>query len=437
MTRNKHEVLGLFGAGLLALTSVGCGGEPGADDAPSIPPLIKELGEQCGIDVDCERGLAEGNASISGVASVDAFFQAVLNFEARADSVSSGIDAEIRAIGGAFGIEGNVAAGLDAQIKANLDGELRIVAEPARCEVDAQASVRANASCDVEATPGMVAVDCSGSCEVEATADVKCDANADLQCTVTAPNVQCMGGCSGSCTVTGSAAASCEGTCRGGCEGECSLMNAEGECEGRCDGMCMGECEFAVTAEATCMGTCNGECTVTKPSGGCMGGVRAECKAKANATVECEGRCTGEVTPPMVKAECEATAKAEASLNVECTPPRVDIVYAFKAGVSAEAQAKFEAGVSVLRARLPALLASIRKAESIGGAGADLAAAGGAAVKAAAMTAASGDASVRVKLGVVCAIGELNNAGKTIEASGARLNASIDAAAELTGAIGM
>ncbi len=437
MTRNKHEVLGLFGAGLLALTSVGCGSETGEDGVPSVPPLVKELGKQCGIDVDCESGLAEGNAAISGVASVDAFFQAVLNFEARANNVSSGIDAEIRAIGAAFDIEGDVAAGLDAQIKANLDGELKVVAEPARCEVDAQASVKASAACDAEVTPGMVEVDCSGSCEVEASADVKCDANADLQCTVAGPELDCMVGCSGSCTVTGSAAASCEGTCNGECMGECELENAEGQCAGRCDGMCMGSCEFAVTADAMCMGKCNGECTVTKPMGGCMGGVRAECKAKANATVKCEGRCTGEVTPPMASVECQATAKAEASLNVECTPPRVELVYAYQADVSAEARAKFEAGINVLRARLPSLLASIRKAESIGGAGIDLAAAGGTAVKAAANAALGGDASVRVQLGVVCAVGELNKVGDTLTASGARLNASIDAAAELTGAIGL
>ena len=433
MTRNKHEVLSLFGAGLLALTSMSCGSETGEDGVPSIPPLVKELGEQCGIDVGCERGLVEGNASISGVASVDAFFQSVLNFEARADMVSSGIDAEVRAIGAAFGIEGDVAAGLDAQVKANLDGELKVVAEPARCEVDAQASVQASASCEGEVSPGMVEVDCSGSCEVEATAEVKCDAMADLKCTVTAPSVECKGGCSGSCTVTGSVAASCEGTCRGGCMGDCSLMNAEGECEGHCEGTCMGECEFAVTADATCMGTCNGECTVTNPMGGCEGGVRAECQAKADASVKCEGRCTGEVTPPMASVECQATAKAEASLNVECTPPRVEIVYAFKAGVSAEAQAKFEAGVSVLKARLPALLASIRKAESIGGAGVDLGVAGGTAVKAAARAALEGDATIRVQLGVACAVAELNEVAKTVESSGSRLNASIDAAAELTG----
>jgi Polymer-forming cytoskeletal len=439
MTRNKHEVLSLFGAGLLALTSMSCG-DDALGDGMKPDPITEALAEQCGIDLNCESGLAEGNAAISGVASVDAFFQSVLNFQGRADMVASGIDAEIQAIGAAFGIEGDVgkvAAGLDAQIKANLEGGLKVVAEPARCEVDAQASVRASASCEGKVDPGKVEVDCSGSCEVEASADVKCSADAELKCTVTAPNVECKGSCSGSCTVMAMVAAACSGTCHGSCDGDCSLMNAEGQCEGQCSGKCMGSCEVAASADVMCMGTCNGECTVTKPMGGCEGGVRAECSAKANASVKCDGRCTGEVTPPMASVECQASAKAEASLNVECTPPRVEIVYAFKAGVSATAQAQFKAGITVLKARLPALLAAAGKAEVIGAAGIDLGEAGGKAVKGAATAAVKGESTLRVKLGVICAVKELDKVAATLHSSSAKLDASLAAAADITGAIGM
>ena len=133
-----------MGLMLIAAAFAGCGGGddgPGLPDIP-IPAGAEALAEQCGIDIKCEAGgIAEGNASISGVGSIDAFFQSVLNFKGRADVVASGIDAEVSAIGASFGIEGDVAAGLQAQISANLEGGLKVVAEPAKCEVDVQASV--------------------------------------------------------------------------------------------------------------------------------------------------------------------------------------------------------------------------------------------------------------------------------------------------------
>jgi hypothetical protein len=213
-------------------------------------------------------------------------------------------------------------------------------------------------------------------------------------------------------------------------------MNGSGECAGRCDGMCMGSCETELTAAAECTGTCRGECTVTEPEAGCEGGIRAECEAMANATVMCEGRCDGEVTPPSASAECEATAKAEASMNVECSPPRVELRYEFAADVDAEARAQFEAGLRALEARLPALLASVRKAEFVGTAGADLVASASGAVRGA-VDQLEHDGNLRVAFGLRCALGELGQVSATLQSSSQRLQGSLTDAGDVLMAAGM
>ena len=418
----NKKTMGLM---LIAAAFAGCGGGddgPGLPDIP-IPAGAEALAEQCGIDIKCEAGgIAEGNASISGVGSIDAFFQSVLNFKGRADVVASGIDAEVSAIGASFGIEGDVAAGLQAQISANLEGGLKVVAEPAKCEVDVQASVQASARCEGMVDPGSVMVACEGGCEVEASADLDCGADADVSCTFTGPSIMCEGGCEGTCTLD--AAAECSGTCNGTCEGTCSLMNAEGQCAGSCSGTCMGSCE--ATVSAMCSGTCNGSCTKTNPEGGCEGAVHASCEAHAGATVMCDGRCSGNVTPPSAKVECEASAKAEASMNVECSPPRVAITYQFKAGIDASAQAKFEAGIRSLEAHLPVLLASLQKGDIVIKAGAELGEAG-----------AKAGTDFRVLFGLKCALGELGTVKSTLTDASARLSASADAASGVVGAFDM
>ena len=428
MTRNQLRVMGSMGAGALALVLGSCGEDGG------IPgnPLVEKLAMECGIDVKCEAGgVLEGNASISGIASVDAFFQSVINFQSRADMVASGIDAELAAIGGAFGVKGDVAAGLKAKFDANLEGGIKLEAEPAKCAVDANVSVEAAARCEGEVMPGKVEVACEGSCEVDASASVMCEGDASLKCTTTAPSVACTGECKGSCQLSGTAAADCSGTCNGTCMGTCSAMNAMGQCAGSCDGMCMGSCNVELEAKAECEGKCTGECTVTKPSGGCEGGIRAECEAKAMGTVMCEGRCDGAVEPPSVKAECTASAKAEASMQVECSPPRIALHYELKAGLSATAQAEFEAGLRSLEARLPALLASMRKAEFVVNAGADLGASATTAIKGA-TDAFKGDANFRLQFGALCALKEAGTVTKVITDSGAQLTASAKAATAVT-----
>jgi hypothetical protein len=402
------------------------------------------IAKQCGIDIDCTAGgIAKGNASISGVLAIDAFFQSVLDFQAKADNVSASIDAQLTAIRGDFGIaaSADLATELKAQVSANIEGSLTVKAEPAKCEVDAQATLEAQAHCDASVNPGSATVKCQGSCDVEADAMVDCGANADLMCTITPPMGMCSGTCKGTCEAKLSGAAKCDGTCKGTCMGNCSAYSDSGatQCAGSCDGMCMGSCEATLMAEAKCDGTCSGECTIKPPDGKCTGAIRAHCDAKANAMVECKGRCDGSIEPPSAKAECNASAKAEAKLNVECTPPRVAIAYKLKAGVNADAQAKFEAGLKNLQVRLPALLAAIGKANAVVDAGKGLTSDGKAAVEggitAASSAAAKGD--LKVIFGLKCAAKELGNVGGAIKGSSDRLAASVKASADLKGALGL
>jgi hypothetical protein len=442
----------VFAAGALL---AGCGGDDdgggilgGGDGGPGIGDVLggaaAEVAKQCGIDVDCKGGgIAKGNASISGVASVDAFFQSVLNFQAKADNVSAGIDAQLAAIRSDFGIDAkaNLATELKAQIDANLSGGLTVKAEPAKCAVDAHATLEAQAKCDASIDPGKASVQCKGSCELDANAEVKCDASAELQCEVTAPSVECKGECSGTCEVTLDAAAKCEGTCNGTCEGNCSAFSdKEGtQCAGSCDGMCKGSCKAVVEGSASCSGKCEGSCKTTAGDAKCEAGARASCKAKGDVMASCQGRCDGEFEPPKAKAECEASAKAEAKINVECTPPRVELSYNFKASVDASAKAKFEAGLKNLEVRLPALLASIKKANLVADAGEGLAVDAKGAVKgavdAAGKAAASGD--LKAVFGLKCAAGQLDDVEMALSDSSGALTDSLNAAGSVTSALGM
>ena len=430
--------------GFLAVCTAGC--QRTEEATPNVAvaqqPQLEVLAEQCGLDINCEAGgIAEGRANISGVASVDAFFASVINFQTTAQSVSAGIDAEVAAIRADFGIaaDANFATELRAQVMANVEGELNIEAEPARCQVDAQATLEATARCDASFEPGSASVRCEGSCEVEASADVSCDVDAQLECTFTAPSIECMGECKGSCEVTGQAALSCDGVCRGECSAGCEVMNAQGECQGKCAGECMGSCETELALAASCSGSCKGECVVQEPEGGCEGAVRASCEAMGSAMVDCQGRCEGEFEPPEAKAECEASAKAEASLNVECTPPRLAISYELKAvaGAELEAQARFEAAVKNLEVRLPALLASIRRAEVVGDAGTGLIDSAGTAVSGAVEAAITADADIHVAVGLGCAVKELENVGGVINSAAGTLDSSVSAALDIKGALGV
>ena len=408
--------------------------------------LLKECGLICPGEKDKEgfelKGVAEGSAAISGVPSVDAFFASVIHFQGAATGVAGGIKGQLDAIRGDFGIAANadLKAELMAKIAANIDGELKIDAEPARCEADVSATLEAQARCDAEFQPGKAMIECKGGCEVEASVEAKCDANADLECTFTPPDLKCMGSCQGSCKTELMAAASCTGTCSGTCSGKCDayVKDAQGaaKCSGKCDGMCTGSCEAQLAAKAECKGECKGECTVTNPSGGCKAAIRATCKGKANASVMCDGKCDADFEPPMAKVECQASAKAEAKINVQCTPPRVAVTYKLKAGVDAMAQLKFEAALKTFAStRLPALVAEIKRGKSVVDAGAGVVASAGGAVKVFGDRLGDAKLSVKAKVGLGCAVKELPKVEQVITKASTELNAQLKAAGDLTGAL--
>ena len=455
MMRFQRELLGRLAYVtpllVLATGTSGCDQVAMANDEPEPEVgvvrqggILEDAAKSCGLDINCEAGgIAQGNAKVSGVASVDSFFASVINFQTTALNVSGDIDAEIAAIRGDFGISAtaDLETELKAKISANLQAGLKVEAEPARCQADVQASVAAKARCEGEVTPPKAMVECKGGCEVEASADVKCSGDAMLKCTATAPSIMCSGTCKGSCNGKVAAGGMCSGTCHGMCMGNCSAYaggsGAMADCAGSCDGMCMGTCEVELAVEATCDGECKGECTVTKPSGGCEGGIRASCEGMANASVMCDGRCDGEITPPKAKAECEASVKAEAKMNVQCTPPRLAVSYELKAaaGAELEAQARFTAALENLKVRLPALLAKIKRAGLVVEAGAALSGSAKAAIEGAAS--AAGSANARVAIGLACAVKQVGAVGTAVTGGTTKLQGSLSAAAKVTGALGL
>lgn len=427
----NHKVsFGLIAGGLvagLAMTAV-----QGCDDG-----ALGNLAEQCGL-VCAAEGIAEGNASISGVASVDAFFGAVVTFSQAAIDVSAGIDAELRGIAVSLGLDpaaggAEIKAAIQAKISGAVSGGLKVTYAPPACAVSASATVEATAKCDATVDPGMVKVECSGSCEADASVSATCDASAEVKCTAQAPSVACSGMCEGTCSAMGGVA--CEGTCNGGCTGMCSVKNANGDCAGRCEGTCTGTCQL--TAAATCEGNCEGSCTYTPPDAKCDANAQIKCEAKADAKVECNGRCDGEVTPPKASAECEASAKAEVNAKVECTPPAVEITWQWSASLmgDAQGQADFKAWVTGFKGRFAALLAATKRVEFVLKAGAGLSAAASGAVKGAIEVQASGDVDLKGSVGLACAITELGSVAGVITDGTTRLQASASGAVDVTGAV--
>ena len=413
----------------------------GSDDKNPLGDIGEVLAAECGIgcpgatvDGVKIKTFAEGNAAISGVPGVDAFFSAALNFQGVADNVSAGIEAQLDLIRADFelGANADLSTALKAKFDANLDGGAVFKFTPGKCSVDASASLKAQASCEGKVNPGSAMVDCEGSCEVDpGMVDVQCSGEFDVECTYEGPKVDCQGTCQGSCEGKVGASADCKGTCRGECDGTCSAMadvgGGKAECAGSCMGTCKGTCEVQLMAEAMCSGTCRGECKVTAPMGGCSGAAHAECKAKANGpSVKCSGKCVGKVEPPSAEVHCKASAKAQAQLNVQCTPPRLALDYHFKSSVSAEAQAAFQADLDTLvNVRLPALLQASARADFVQDAGEGLGAAGKTALQTAFNKIAEGKINFRTTYGISCAVDQVDPALKAIDDSRDRLTASL------------
>jgi len=355
------------------------------DDGDGLGAL-GDIAEQCGLT--CYTLEGDARADITGNASIDAFFDSVLTLKDAAVSLEASYRAELEGLAAALGVEGaaelsisdlktEVMAKLEAKMSASVDGKLTLVLEPPKCEANLDIAVDAAAKCDAEVEPGKVEAKCEGSCEVNASASCEgscsvskpsfeCSGECKGKCEATVA-AECKGGCEGTCQMDFSAGGECGGTCKGECEGECSVEDGEGNCEGECDGECTGTCEIELTAEAKCEGKCEGSCNVEagascegKCTGECTfdpGGAECEGSCKAEVSGECEGSCSGTAEPPKVKAECEASVNAKANANVECTPPQISLDFAWKAGVSADAKAEFEALLPTLKARFAAMIA--------------------------------------------------------------------------------
>jgi len=386
------------------------------EDSPA-KGIVEDIAKQCGFT--CSEGIAQGNASITGVASIDGFFGSVVAFDAKATKVSADIEASLQAIADSVdmtgGADADFAAGFQAAVAAkfHLDANagVKIEYQEPKCEVSASASIEATAKCDATVTPGSVSASCSGKCEVEpGSIDVsaKCEGGVDakIECTGTAPDLVCTGECTGGCELEAAAtcegscsgtcsvdiSGECSGTCKGSCSGTCSAEDGNGNCAGECDGTCEGSCEVAASgkcegscsgtceleAGATCDGKCTGSCKYEPGSASCEGGATAEiyCEAQGNVQkpkVECEASCDAEVTPPSASAECEASAKAEANLSAECTPPSIGVSYEFDAtymaSLDAEAQAnlkaEFKAWLTLFKNECGNLLSAMARADIV------------------------------------------------------------------------
>jgi modification target Cys-rich repeat protein len=314
-----------------------------------------------------------GDVSISGSAQLDGFFAAVNDITSATASIDADYQANLRAIGEAFGAvkaDGSVnvddvVTAIKGEFSAKLQGGIKVVYAPPQCEADINVAVEATAKCEakagcsaeVEVPEASVTCSgsCTGSCEGECTGEVQCEASAG--------GIQCSGSCEGSCNLT--AAAACNGTCHGDCSGTCEVKDNAGKCAGKCDGNCQGSCELAVAGE--CKGSCSGKCTATAPMASCQGNVK--CKGECKGS--CTGGCEGKFKPGSAKVDCDATAdcqanaSAQADAKIECTPPTLDISYGFKAGVTAAAQADFIGKLAILKARGQAIIQGAGKLSAL------------------------------------------------------------------------
>ena len=158
--------------------------------------------------------------------------------------------------------------------------------------------VRANATCQVEASGG-----CAAQCEpthFEAACAGKLTSRCDGECSAQA-NVECTG--------------SCEGTCRGQCQANPGSFDCGASCNASCGADCDAECAGSATSntasgsckakgEANCGAKCSTQCSGSPPSATCEG----KCKAS------CEGSCRGKAS---AKCQIDCQAKLEGSCKAE------------------------------------------------------------------------------------------------------------------------
>ena len=395
-----------------------------------------DVAKQCGLECPA-TGVADGNATISGVASIDSFFGTVVDYNATATLVTDGLAKPLANIQAMVLAKSTSATDIKAAMTAQfgLTGDIKIVAAPPKCEISAKATVEATAKCDATVDPGSVKASCTGSCEADVQVsggEAKCDASAELKCTTPSVNVACTGGCKGECKMD--ATAKCEGTCKGDCDGTCEVKGADGKCNGTCTGKCGGTCELS--ASASCSGTCDGECTATAEPGGCSADAKVSCVVKppsGSAKVDCSGKCEGEVTPPSASVQCEASAKASAEMKAECTPPSVEVTAAFAASATADQKLEFEAFLVNFKTEIGALIAGLKRADLVLKAGVNVVGSVDD-VTAAFQAQVDGDLDLKTSIGLGCAVKELAKVAGSMETSTTALTGQVKASGEFVAA---
>lgn len=446
MTLSRNPKLSLATAGLfIGLAGAGL---QACDD----PPPGVDLLEACGFGCPDAR-LMEGNANISGVASVDAFFGAVLSVKEASAKVRASVRAELEGIAASLevdiaGLDAGAAAdlvktALEAKIEANIDGDLTITYTPVVCQASVDVAFDAAIECDASVDPLEVQAHCDGTCEVSASVAAMCEAEGTLRCEGQAPNFECVGSCTGTCQLQ--VAAACSGTCNGSCTGACTACvggscegdGAEGvtNCAGSCDGDCSGSCELEAGGE--CSGKCEGSCAYTPPNGGCEANATAKCDVSGMSEAQCSGSCEGSVEPPAVSAECKASVEAKTKADVQCTPPALSIEFKFDAEISAQAQAEFRVWLKGFSGRFSNMLAGFAKIEHLFAAAIDIGLAAEGTVTGAVQTYAEGEIDLQVAVGLACAMTELGVVIEVADGVRADLDASSSALLVVGGVVGM
>ncbi len=389
---------------------------------------------------DCPpRGLAQGNAAISGVPGADAYFGAVVAYETAAEHVSASLEAQLAQVHTAFGIPDTRALG--AEIKrlgaTLLAAEPSVVAGSAACWVDSQRLLAMQGQCDPDfQSPGTI--DCRGPCRVDPSAD--CGHAAKLECTLDAPGVSCSDLCSGVCRDAPDQAGKCTGTCLGACTGTCDRFDRTAvgalRCAGRCVGTCNGQCDAAID-RGTCPGTCFGQCTSISPDM-CTAPIEARCQPDPGQLYKCAGTCAGVYDAPRGKAECRAAAKAQAGLLARCEAPWVSVYRALAETTLSADQQSYLNGLHELQLRFPELLATIARAKLIKSTGEALATVATGDVKQSLLAQRQGaDQKVQTQAGLVCALAEVDRVSTAISPAGKRLAAVLAQSDELRAAFGV
>jgi hypothetical protein len=487
--RKLQRALGLVLLAAASMAGASCDEDSGDGDGGILGDVLNQCGVKC---PEPGKGVASGNASVTGYGPIDSFFRSVINYETTATGAAAQIDLELDGVKQLFGITETELAGktLGQAITAKISAQADIVVKstPAQCKVDASIAASVSAKCQAEANcqinPGMASFNCMGTCDVEVKAKAECSAQATVECQVTAPDFTCMGSCSGSCeaslpvvdcnaacsgTCSGTCTlevptATCSGTCSGKCDGTCSgstdaagrcvgtctgscsagcevTGEAAAQCSGKCTGMCSAGCQVSGMAALDCQGKCNGTCSYNPGMAECDARASVHCETSGSAAASCTGSCEGEFEPPSAScdasASCQASAKAEARFQVKCTPPRVEVSVKLKANATIN-QAQIDFWIAELGARLPRISAAVGRARVVDTAGDELNTDGKSAVNETISVVGRGKLSVLASARVLtCGPTGLTDSAKVIADAKATLNASVSNAGSVATAFGM